>query len=72
MESLVKLVVLIFFSIYLILLGIELACLLFVIRNYFPAFGGWMYCLWIPLIMAANWLLSMFVLIIMSKIGSKS
>lgn len=67
-----KLVVLIFFSIYLILLCIELACLLFVIRNYFPAFGGWMYCSWIPLIMAANWLLSMFVLIIMSKIGSKS
>jgi hypothetical protein len=72
MESLAKLVAIIFFSVYGVTLAAEIVGLVLAIINYFPAFGGWMYCLWIPLIMAANWLLSLFILIIMSKIGSKS
>lgn len=72
MESLARLVALIFFSIYGVTLVFELLVLVFAIIYFAPDFGGWWYCLWIPIIMSANWLLAMLILILLSKISSKS
>ncbi len=72
MESLVRLVVIIFLILYFILFAIELAALIFAIKYLFPMFGGWWYFLWIPIMMSANWLLSMLIIIILSRINSKS
>ena len=72
MESLARLVVLIFLSIYFLFLGIELIALVFAIKYIFPQYGGWWYCAWVPILIGANWCLTVLILIIMSKIGSKS
>lgn len=72
MESLARLVALIFFSIYGVTLGFELLVLVLTIKYFAPDFDGWWYCLWVPIVMSANWLLSILILIILSKIGNKT
>ena len=72
MESLVKLIVIIFLIIYFLLFAIELTGLIFLIEKFYPMLSGWWYCLWIPIIMSANWLLTMLVISMLSRIGSKS
>ena len=72
MESLARFVLIIFLSIYFLTLSAEILGLVLIIRNYFTSFGGWWYCLWIPILMSVNWLFSMFLLIALGKIGSKS
>lgn len=72
MESLAKLVALIFFSIYGVTLVFELLALVLAIKYFLPDFGGWWYFLWVPILMSANWLIAMFILIILSKIGNKT
>ena len=71
MESLARLVLIIFLSIYFCTLLVEILGLIYLIKWFFPMFGGWWYCLWIPILMSANWLLSILILIFLSKIGSK-
>jgi hypothetical protein len=72
MESLAKLVVIIFFAIYLSTLIFEIIALIFIIEKYLKYFSGWWYFLWIPILMSANWLISMLILIILSKIGNRT
>ena len=71
MESLAKLVLIIFLSIYFSTLLVEFLGLIYIIQWFLPIFGGWWYFLWIPILMSANWLLSLLILIFLSKIGSK-
>lgn len=72
MESLARLIVIIFLFIYTASFVIELAVLLFTIKYFLPSWGGWWYFAWVPLLLGINWLFSMLILIIISKIGSKS
>ena len=71
MESLARLVLIIFLSIYFSTLLVEVLGIIYLIQWFFPMFGGWWYFLWIPILMSANWLLSILILIFLSKIGSK-
>lgn len=71
MESLAKLVVLLFISIYCIFFVIELFVLKFCLNYLLPRYEGWWYCLWIPILILVNWLLTTLAFIILSKIGSK-
>lgn len=72
MESLAKLVVIIFFAIYSSTLIFEILGLIFIIEKYLKYFSGWWYFLWVPIIMSANWLISILILIILSKIGNRT
>lgn len=72
MESLAKLVVIIFFAIYSSTLIFEILGLIFIIEKYLKYFSGWWYFLWVPILMSVNWLISMLILIILSKIGNRT
>lgn len=72
MESLARLVLIIFLAIYTASFVAELAVLLYTIKYFFPTFGGWWYLIWVPLLLGINWLFSVLILILLTKIGSKS
>ena len=55
MASLALLVTIIFLSLYLITLGIEISLLVYLINKFFVSYGGYWYFVWIPLILLCNW-----------------
>lgn len=69
MESLAKLIMILFLIIYFIALSFEVLGLVYLIKNYLPSFGGWWYCLWMPILISANYFVTILILIILSKIN---
>ena len=70
MESLARLVLIILASIYFSSLILEIIGVFFLIRNFFPEFGGWWYFLWVPIIAVANGFLSVLILNLIARINN--